>query len=177
MNGLGIEAEPNPMAAARGLQLVEQLLGHDAFAVIANDDGGHGSEAADDLRGELSAFPIAQTVAALAVDAHDLLRVGDHTRFHARGASIDGSKAAALDALCLEELFQLLPAGILSDGSKKVGANTEGGQVSGDVACAPGHEALTQEFQYRDRASCECGDAGPDKMIEHDVTTTSTGWL
>ena len=104
---LGIEAEPDAVAAANAFQFLQQRLGHDAFAIVAHDDrrrvADHGLRDTQQLAGQGCVEPVAR----FAVNADHLLLVGDHARLHAGGAGADAQQPAAANGVFGQEALEL----------------------------------------------------------------------
>src|SRR2546427_6685071 len=99
MDRLGINAEPDPMTAAKFLERVEQRLGHDTLAVVANDDRCRFSDLRFQARNQLAGQRLIKSISSFAVDAHDLLFMRYDARFDACRACGSGQQSAASDLL------------------------------------------------------------------------------
>src|SRR5207249_2269142 len=94
MDRFGIEAQPDAVFAAKLLEGIEEWLGDNTLAIVADDHcgafGNHPSQGPDQTRGQVSV----QAIAGFAVNADDLLFVGDDAGFDTGGARATGKQAA-----------------------------------------------------------------------------------
>jgi len=97
MDGLGVEAQPDAVTAAERLEGVEEGLGDDALAVVADDDGVGAGEAGLEGGEQAGVGALVEVAAGFAVDADDLLLVCDDAGLDAGVAGGQGDEAGAVD--------------------------------------------------------------------------------
>lgn len=155
MHRFRVEAQPHTAIAAERFQFVEQRLGDDALAVIAHDDGVGLRQSRLDGGKQTAGEGRRDAVARFAVNAHDLLGLGDNAGFEAGAPGGTGHQPATADVLGAEQSAQLLGGGILADDPEQFRVDAESGEVAGHVGRAAGHEALALKIHHGDRASGE----------------------
>ena len=168
---LGIEAQPDAARAAKRFDFVQQRLGDDAFAVIADDHGVRLAKFRFDFGQQTPGEARVQAVAGFAVNADDLLLVGDDAGFDAGMARRIGEQSAAVDVLSAEKFFQMPAVFIVANHAEKFRGHVERGQIARDVGRAAGHEAFA--FEIHDghrRLRRNARHAAPDEMVKHHVT-------
>src|SRR5436190_10308942 len=98
MRGLRIHAEPDTARATQPFGFVEQTLSDGAFGVIADDDGVGSFEVAFEFADEIVGHFRGDVTTGFAIDANNLLAMGDDACFDACGAAGISHQAAAPNA-------------------------------------------------------------------------------
>ena len=170
MHRLGIETEPDAPRAAKRFDFVEQRLGHNAFAVIADDDGGGARKFCLQTANQASGQFCVQAVARFAVNAHDLLFVGHDAGFDACVPRGIRDQSGAANFLSNQKLFQPMRGIVVADCAEYFRRHVQGGEVARDVGGATRHEAFTLEIHDRHRRfRRNARDAAPDELVEHHI--------
>jgi len=170
MHRFRIEAQPDAALAAERLHSVEQRLGHDALAVIADDDGVRTRQRCFDHGQESLRVGGAEVAGRFAVHAHELLLMRDDARLDTGVPALDGDQAGAADMVQRELDAQLPLRLVTAHRAEQFGGRAERRKIAGDVGRAAGHKAFSLEFHHRH--GCfrrNARDASPEKLIEHHV--------
>ena len=111
-----------------------------------------------------------ETVARFAVNADELLLVGDDAGFDARVPRGMGDQPAATDFLSSQKFFQPAAGVVIADHTKNFRGHAQRGQIAGDVGRAAGHETFALEFNNRHgRFGRNARDVAPNELVEHHV--------
>src|SRR3954465_1973740 len=103
MNRFRIETEPNAVGLAEPLQFVQEGLSHYSFTVIPDDHGGCSRDVGFQARQKLSSQRSIQSVTGFAINAHDLLFMGDDPGFDAGETTVGPEQSATADFLLSQQ--------------------------------------------------------------------------
>src|SRR5688572_30126619 len=146
MYGFRIHAQPNGARAANALQFVDEFLGDNAFAVIANDNRIRVKQTRLEGCEQTARAGGIGIAAGFAVHAHNLLLVGDDARFDAGRPLSHWEQATAVDPLLAEKLLQGFAMIVAADEAKQLRLRGERRKVARDICGAARHETLAYEF-------------------------------
>ena len=167
---LRIEADPDAARFGQRLQFVQQRLGDDAFAVVADDDGvGLGQRGLDGGE-QAGCFLEREVGAGLAVEPDDLLLLRDDARLDRGVAAGDGEEALGTDGLFGEKLAELVRGLVFAHGAEEFHRRLQLGEIAGHVGRTAGHVALALEIDDgHGRFGRNARDASPDELVQHHV--------
>jgi hypothetical protein len=94
-----VDTEPNAALTTELLDLLQQGLGNDAFAVITDDNGRGSGQLRFQFAQQASCQRRVKTVPGFAVDADDLLFLGNYSGLDAGAPSDAGDDASAADVV------------------------------------------------------------------------------
>src|SRR2546430_7798554 len=139
MDGFGINAQPDAALMTKVAKGIEERLGNDAFAIIADDHGLSGEDAGFGGGEQTARGWTIEVVTGFPVEADNLLLMGDNAGFNAGGPVSMREHATAIDVMLGEQVFEPFARFVATGDAKEFSGRAEDGKISGDVGSAPGH--------------------------------------